>query len=85
MVNSNFNQGETIEESKIFRKILKSSPERFHPKVTAFEESKDVDTIKEMELVGFQQNYELTQLESYKNKFMALKTINKEDLDFSDD
>ena len=43
IVNSAFNLGETIPESKIVRKVLKSLPERFHVKIMAIEESKDID------------------------------------------
>ena len=43
IVNSTFNLGETIPEPKIVRKVLKSLPERFHAKITAIEESKDID------------------------------------------
>lgn len=39
-----FNMGEKTEESKVVRKILRSLPER--AKVTAIEESKDLDDIK---------------------------------------
>ena len=38
IVNSAFNLGETIPESKIVRKVLRSLPERFHAKITAIEE-----------------------------------------------
>ena len=34
IMNSAFNLGEFIMESKIFRKILRSLPERFHAKIT---------------------------------------------------
>ena len=52
IVNSAFNLGETIPESKIVRKVRKSLPERFHAKITATEESKDIDKIPSIELVG---------------------------------
>jgi len=52
IVNSAFNFGETIPESKIVRKVLKSLSERFHAKITAIEESKDIDQIPLIELVG---------------------------------
>ena len=45
IVNLAFNLGETIPEPKIMRKVLRSLPERFHPKITAIEESKDIDKI----------------------------------------
>ena len=37
IVNFAFNLGESIAESKIVRKILKSLPERFHAKITDFD------------------------------------------------
>ena len=43
---SKFNLGEKTEDSKIVRKILRSLPESFRAKVTAIEESKDLDDIK---------------------------------------
>ena len=43
IVNSTFNLGQTIPELKIVRKVLRSLPERFHAKITAIEESKDID------------------------------------------
>ncbi|XP_022897819.1 uncharacterized protein LOC111411529 [Olea europaea var. sylvestris] len=60
IVNSSFNLGERIPESKTVRKVLRSLPKRFRPKVTAIEESKDLDTVKIEELVGSLQTYELT-------------------------
>ena len=41
-----FNLGEKTEDSKVVRKILHSLPESFHAKVTAIEESKDLDETK---------------------------------------
>ena len=52
IVNSAFNLGETIPEPKIVRKVLRSLPGRFHAKITAIEESKDIDKIPLTELVG---------------------------------
>ena len=43
IVNSTFNFEETILEPKIFRNVLISLPQRFHAKITAIEESKDID------------------------------------------
>ena len=59
IVNSAFNLWETIPEPKIVRKVLKSLPERFHAKITAIKESKDIDKIPLTELVGNLQTYEL--------------------------
>ena len=58
-MNSTFNLGETIPEPKIVRKVLKSLLERFHAKITAIEESKDIEKIPLIELVGNLQTYEL--------------------------
>ena len=52
IVNSAFNLGEIIPEPKIVRKVLRSLPERFLAKITAIEESKDIDKIPLTELVG---------------------------------
>ena len=52
IVNSAFNLGETIPEPKIVRKVLRSLPERFHAKITAIKESKDIDKIPLTELIG---------------------------------
>ena len=52
IVNLAFNLGETIPEPKIVRKVLRSLPKRFHAKITAIEESKDIDKIPLTELVG---------------------------------
>ena len=53
------NLGKKTEDSKIVRKILWSLHESFHAKVTAIEESKDLDDIKVQELIGSLQTYEL--------------------------
>ena len=58
------------------RKELRSLPKRFHAKITAIEESKDIDKIPLTELVGNLQTYELglTRIgKSSKSKSMALK------------
>ena len=51
-MNSAFNLGEIIPEPKIMRKVLRSLPERFHAKITAIKELKDIDKIPLTELVG---------------------------------
>ena len=45
IVNSAFYFRETIHEPNIERKVLRSLPERFYAKITAIEESKDIDKI----------------------------------------
>ena len=51
-MNSTFNLEETIPKPKIVRKVLRSLPEKFHAKITAIEELKDIDKIPLIELVG---------------------------------
>ena len=72
-----FNLGEKTEDSKVVRKILRSFPESFHAKVSAIEESKDLDEIKIQELIGSLQTYELSLPSQRKRKSLALKTINE--------
>ena len=59
------------------RKILRSLPKSFFAKVTAIEESKDLDEIKIQELIGSLQTYKLSLPSQRKNKSLTLKTINK--------
>ena len=72
-----FNLGEKTEDSKVVRKILRSLPESFRAKVTAIEESKDLDEIKVQELVGLLQIYEFSLPTQRKSKSLAFKTINE--------
>ena len=58
-MNFAFNLGESIAESKIIRKILRSFPEKFHAKIIAIEEVKDINQIPLIELVGDLQTYEM--------------------------
>ena len=53
-----FNLGEKTKDFKIVKKILRSLLESFRAKVTAIEESKDLDEIKFQELIGSLQTYE---------------------------
>ena len=76
IVNSAFNFGEITLEPKIARKVLRSLPERFHAKITAIKESKDIDKIPLTELFCNPQTYELglTRIvKSSKGNSMTLK------------
>ena len=88
IVNLAFNLGETIPEPKIVRKVLRSLLERFHTKITAIEESKDINKIPLTELVGNLQTYELglTRIgKSNKSKSMVLKAKSSDTDESSDD
>ena len=76
IVNSAFNLGEQIPKPKIVRKVLRSLLKRFHAMINTIEESKDIDTIPLVELIGNLQTYELglNRLgKGSKSKCMALK------------
>ena len=88
IVNLAFNLGETNPEPKIVRKVLRSLPERFHTKITAIEESKDIDKIPLTELVGNLQTYELGLSrigKSGKGKSLALKAKSSDTDESSND
>ena len=88
IVNLAFNLGDHILGPKIVRKVLRSLPKRFHAKITVIKESKDIDTIPLMELIGNLQTYELglTRLgEGTKSKNMALKAKSNETDESSND
>ena len=87
-MNSVFNLGEIIPKPKIVRKVLRSLPERFHAKIIAIEESKDIDKIPLTELVGNLHTYELGLSrigKSSKSKSMALKAKSSDTDKSSDD
>ena len=88
LANSVFNLRETILEPKIMRKVLRSLPERFHAKITTIKESKDIDKIPLIEMVGNLQTYELglTRIgKSGESKSMALKAKSSDTDESSDD
>ena len=87
IVNPAFNLGETIPEPKIMRKVLRSLLKRFHAKIIAIKESKDIDKIPLIELVGNLQTYEfwLTRIgKTSKSKSMALKATSSDTDESSD-
>ena len=77
VVVSKFNFGEKTEDSKIVKKILRSLSEGFRAKVTAMEESKDLDDIKVQELIGSLKTNELSLPNQRKSKSLAFKTVNE--------
>ena len=88
IVNFAFSLRESIVEPKIFRKILRSIPKRFHAKITVIEEVKDIDQIPLTELVGNLQTYEMGLGKMRKggtSRNMALKGIEEESDDSEDE
>lgn len=59
IVNSRFSLGDVMSNARINRKILRSLPIRFLPKITSIEDNKDFDSMKKEDLVGEIQNYEI--------------------------
>ena len=87
IVNSSFNLGERIPKSQVVKKILRSLPERFNPKVTVLNSLRNIDNMKSEELFVDLQTYELDmfpQNPKKKDKSIALKAP-KEDTFESDD
>ena len=89
IVTSVFNLRETILEPKIVRKVFRSLSKRFHAKITAIEESKDIDKIPLTKLVGNLQTYELglTRIgksSKRKSKSMTLKAKSSDTDESSD-
>ena len=87
-MNFAFNLGDSIAESKIVRKILRSLSERFHTKITTIEGVKDIDHISLIELVGNLQTYEMglgLMGKGGKSKNLAFKGIEEEIEDSEDE
>ena len=88
IVNSAFNLWETIPKPKVVRKVPRYLLERFHAKITAIKELKDIDSIPLTELISNLQTYELglTRLgKGTKGKSMVLKAKSNETDESSND
>jgi hypothetical protein len=59
MVNAMRGLGETIDDSILVQKILRSLPERFNPKVSAIEEMSEIKTLSLDQLLGTLTAYEM--------------------------
>ena len=67
--------GTLISGERLNWKILRSLPKRFKAKVTAIEESNDVDVMSLDELLGSLQTFEACMKPKAKNKGLALKVV----------
>lgn len=99
IVNSLYNLDEVIPEYHVVKKILRSLPECFIHKITVIEESKDLNTLKENELLGSFQIFEAdvllkssSQKKDHNISFKAQQSHNSDvedddddDLDLNDD
>ena len=81
IVNSSFNLGEPILDFKVVRKISRSLPKIFSPKVIAIEKNKDIDLMRIDEIIGFIQTYEMTLPNSQKPKDFTFKASKNEEKD----
>ena len=79
IVNSSFNLGEPIPNSKVVRKILRSLLKRFRPIIIAIKDRKNIDSMRVDELVGSIQTYEMTLLFSQKLKDPTFKAFENEE------
>ena len=68
IVNSYFNLGENIPDNRVVKKILRSLPDRFIPKVTVLNSLPTLASTKLEELVGDLQTYELDMFPSKTEK-----------------
>ncbi|KAL6342512.1 hypothetical protein AAG906_012111 [Vitis piasezkii] len=77
--------GKTYKESEKVMKILRSLPSKWHTKVTAIQEAKDLTKLPMEELIGSLMTYEinlakkLQEGEDKKKKSIALKATTKEE------
>lgn len=82
IVSSLYNLGKLVPETRVVKKILRSLTVHFIPKITAIEESKDLNTLTENELLGSLQTFESDVLNRYssplKNKCIAFKAQQKD-------
>ncbi|KAA0066255.1 gag-pol polyprotein [Cucumis melo var. makuwa] len=78
--------GEKILDSKIVRKVLRSSPRKFDMKVTAIEEAHDITTLRLDELFGSLLTFEMATAdrESKKGKGIAFKSTHVDEEAISD-
>ncbi|KAM7519319.1 hypothetical protein LguiB_018281 [Lonicera macranthoides] len=89
IVNSLYNLNEIIPEHRVVKKILRSLPERFIPKITAIEGSKDLNALKENELLGSLQTFEADVFSKSsfqkKDKTFAFKVQQSQNLEIEND
>ena len=77
--------GKTYKESKKVMKILRSLPSKWHTKVTAIQEAKDLTKLPMKELLGSLMTYEINLTKKQqedkgkKKKSIALKATTKEE------
>ncbi|KAL6337945.1 hypothetical protein AAG906_005410 [Vitis piasezkii] len=83
--------GRVINESKKVMKILRSLPSKWHTKVTAIQEAKDLSKLPMEELLGSLMTYEISlskqlqESEDKKKKSIALKATTKEKEDIEEE
>ncbi|RVW34997.1 hypothetical protein CK203_092509 [Vitis vinifera] len=83
--------GRVINESEKVMKILRSLPSKWHTKVTAIQEAKDLTKLPMEELLGSLMTYEISltkqlqESEDKKKKSIALKATTKEEEDVEEE
>ncbi|XP_031120834.1 uncharacterized protein LOC116024071 [Ipomoea triloba] len=80
-----YNLGEPIPENRLVKKVLRSLPERFMMKVTAIQESKDLNTCKLSDLMGNLKTYELEMLQNKKSNGKGIALQSKHETNSDED
>ena len=75
IVNSLYNLGKPLSETRVIKKILRSLPDKFISKVTSIEKFKDLNTLFENELIGSLKTYESDVLNRFSSKGLVNKRI----------
>lgn len=71
IANEVFTLGEKYSETKLVRKMLRSLPDKFQAKVTTIEEIKNVEGLKEEELLRSLQTFEMNMKSHIKEKIIV--------------
>ena len=71
--------GETLEYSIVVKKVLRSIPDRYDPKVLAIEELRELKTMKMDELQGILTTYEMRKEQDKTSKYeVVFKSLGRE-------
>ena len=79
IANESFALGEKIPEAVIMRKIVRSLPYHFQPKIVAIEESKNLDIMKVEDLMSSLRAFEMNMTVRKKEKSIAFKSSQEND------
>jgi hypothetical protein len=85
LVNAMKGLGETVDDSLLIQKILRSLPDKFNPKVSAIEELNDLKTLSIDQLLGTLTAYEMRiNKDKSSTKEASFKADNNTDSEFDE-